>query len=129
VELDRFVEWLDGYGEAWGGGNPEAAVALFSDEIRYFETPFDEPMSGKDAVYRYWREGAGESQRDVKFEHEAMAVVGNQGLAKWRASFVRIPSGNRVELDGFLVAEFDGTGKCATFREWWHRREVDGAPG
>ncbi len=52
-----------------------------------------------------------------------MAVLGSKGLAQWQATFVRIPFGNHVELDGFLMAEFDGAGMCSVFREWWHRRE------
>lgn len=124
---NEFEKWLDAYGAAWQAGDAQAAIELFADDAEYYETPFDDPMIGKDAISQYWTEGAGKSQKDVHFSYEPLAVVENVGLARWRASFVRIPSGNQVELDGFLLAEFDGGGKCSVFREWWHRRESEGS--
>ena len=123
LALSDFRKWLDAYGAAWEKGDAAAAADLFSEDARYYETPFQEPMVGKEAIHSYWREGAGESQRDVYFQYEDVAVSENKGLAQWRASFDRLPSGNHVELDGFLSAEFDDAGRCSVFREWWHRRE------
>jgi hypothetical protein len=125
LAMDDFKKWLDAYGAAWEAGDPKAAVNLFGEAAEYYETPFDEPMVGRVAIETYWREGAGEAQREVRFQYEALAMVGNQGLARWQASFVRIPSGSKVKLDGFLSAEFDADGKCSVFREWWHRREQE----
>ena len=123
ISMDEFREWLDAYGAAWQDGDAQAAHNLFTDDAEYYETPFGNPMVGRDAIRRYWSEGAGESQEGVRFLHEAIAVLESKGFAQWQATFVRIPSGNHVELDGFLMAEFDGAGKCSVFREWWHRRE------
>ncbi len=128
LSVDEFKEWLDSYGAAWQDGDAQAAIDLFTDDAEYYETPFDDPMVGRDAIQRYWSEGAGESQKDVRFLHETMTVVGAKGLARWQATFVRIPSGNHVVLDGFLMAEFDGEAKCSVFREWWHRRETESDP-
>jgi hypothetical protein len=125
IPIDEFRGWLDAYGAAWQDGDAQAAIDLFTDDAEYYENPFEDPLVGKSAIRRYWSEGAGESQSDVVFLHEAMAVVERKGLAQWQATFVRIPSGNHVELNGFLIAEFDGAGKCSVFREWWHRREED----
>ncbi len=122
ISMDDFRAWLDAYGAAWRDGDAQATIELFSDDAVYYENPFEDPMAGLDAIRQY-SEGAGESQRDVRFQYEAMAVADSKGLAQWQATFVRIPSGNHVELDGFLMAEFDDAGKCSVFREWWHRRE------
>jgi hypothetical protein len=119
----QFEIWLERYGRAWEKGDPEAGVALFDEAARYYETPFDEPMVGHDAIRRYWKEGAKESQKDVKFSFDIVAVRENVGLARWRAFFVRVPSGNKVHLDGILLAEFSEGQLCTLFREWWHRRE------
>lgn len=126
LSLRDFKRWLDAYGAAWEAGDAQAAVALFTHDASYYETPFDEPMVGKDAIHQYWSQGAAESQKDVRFSYEIKAVVESEGLAQWQASFVRIPSGRRVELDGFLLAKFSAPGKCSLFREWWHRRESNG---
>ncbi len=123
LTFDRFNAWLEEYGRAWVTGDAGSVPRLFSENARYEETPFDEPMVGLGAISRYWEEGAGRSQKDVRVSFEIASVEGAMGLAHWSASFARVPSGNRVELDGMLQAEFAGDGKCVRFREWWHRRE------
>ncbi len=125
ITTEEFERWLDAYGVAWKTGDSQAAIDLFADKAQYYETPFDDPFVGRDAIRQYWSEGAGESQKDVQFVYGDVVVLKNKGFAKWQASFIRIPSGNQVELDGFLLAEFTETGKCSVFREWWHRREEE----
>lgn len=123
ITFEQFERWLIGYGKAWESGDPQLAVELFTEDARYFETPFDEPMIGRQAIYRYWSEGAGQAQRDIQFAYRVLGLNQNNGIAHWEAKFVRIPSGRQVELNGVLLAEFDEGGRCSVFREWWHRRE------
>ncbi len=123
LSMVAFRAWLDAYGAAWQDGDAQATFDLFADNAVYYENPFEDPMAGQDAIRRYWSEGAGDSQRDVHFLHEPIAVSESKGLAQCQATFVRNPSGTHVELDGFLMAEFDDAGMCSVFREWWHRRE------
>ena len=118
-----FIRWLDAYGRAWETGDVAAVVVLFSPDAAYYETPFDPPMVGLEAIETYWREGAGQAQRDVAFRYHVLSVEGDLGLGHWSASFVRVPSGVRVRLDGILSARFDESGRCVEFREWWHRQE------
>jgi uncharacterized protein len=124
-EIDhRALEsWLLAYGRAWETGDPDAAVALFASDAAYYEVPFDEPMVGSEAIRRYWSEGAGQTQKDVRFEFRILSTAGRTGIAKWQASFERVPSGVKVGLDGILTAELDQSGRCRVFREWWHRVE------
>ncbi len=124
--IDRFKTWLEAYGNAWRTGDPAAAVKLFSQDARYEETPFDVPIVGRDAIHRYWLEGANRSQRDVAFSFQIITVQGSTGTARWQAKFIRVPSGTLVELDGVLIAGFSGKGTCIRFQEWWHRRETKG---
>lgn len=120
---DDFNRWLAAYGRAWETGDAAAVISLFAPNAAYFETPFDPPMIGHEAIQAYWREGAGLAQRDVAFEFDGVALSENLGLSHWTASFVRVPSGVRVRLDGVLSARFDTDGRCVEFREWWHRHE------
>jgi hypothetical protein len=126
VTREGFADWLERYGQAWRTGDPAAAGDLFSPDARYEENPFDEPMIGREAIIRYWDEGAGKAQKDVAFAFEILSVQDDSGVAHWRASFVRVPSGASVDLDGLLVARFSPEGVCYRFREWWHRREIGG---
>jgi hypothetical protein len=123
LDVDSLKRWLDAYGRAWETGDADAAVQLYTPDVKYHETPFDEPDCGIEAVYGYCKE-ASDSQRDVRFWHDAHVVDGDRGIAHWGASFVRVPSGISVELDGIFVLKFDEHGKCSELREWWHRRET-----
>jgi ketosteroid isomerase-like protein len=118
----RFESWLKGYGRAWETGDAEAAGALFSQEARYYETPFDEPLQGRAAVIDYWSD-VPRLQEGITFRYEILADGGGRGVARWWAAFTRRATQSRVRLDGILLAEFDEAGLCLVFREWWHRQE------
>lgn len=124
----RFREWLEAYGRAWETGDPDAAAALFAADAVYEETPFDQPMHGREEVRAYWS-AVPREQRDIRFRFEILACEGDSGVAHWRTSLTRVTTGGRVELDGILWARFDAEGRCRHFREWWHRKEQDAAGG
>ncbi len=118
----EFRTWLDSYGRAWEARDPEAAAALFSEDVRYYETPFLAPAEGRDGVRDYWANATG-GQSDVAFSYELVSVSGDRGIARWWATFRRISSGARIALDGIFLLEFDDEGLCRELREWWHKTD------
>lgn len=118
-----FQEWLEQYGRAWMEGDPAAVVELFAEDAAYYEEPFLSPMAGREAIHRYWTEGAQEGQTDISFQFSIIAVKKDTGYAHWQAAFTRIPANTHVELDGILAAKFNKAKQCTEFREWWHRKE------
>lgn len=124
----RFATWLDRYKSAWEHGDPDAAAALFAADALYEETPFDEPMRGREAIRAYWRAGAARAQRDIRFRYKVAAVAGAVGLSHWHCDFTRVPSGEAVEIDGIFRCTFDAEGLCSRFQEWWHRRTTGAVP-
>jgi uncharacterized protein (TIGR02246 family) len=127
LSLSAMSEWLDSYGKAWETRNANAAAEIFTEDATYRVTPYEEPHVGKDAVREYWA-GVTENQRNVQFEHQALSVKGDTGIAHWSASFDVAPDGTKVGLDGIFVLEFADDGKCRRLREWWHLKG-DGAEG
>lgn len=122
MDESQFSQWLERYREAWEGRDPQAAVRLFAPQATYQETPYDIPMQGESEIYEYWAE-VPNSQEDIHFNWQVLAVTGQSGIAHWQARFRRLPNGPQVHLDGVLVADFDPEGRCTAFREWWHRQE------
>jgi hypothetical protein len=120
--------WLTKYGQAWETRAPQLAADLFTEDCRYFETPFSEPAIGRDGVLRYWQ-AVPEGQSDITFRYRILAVQAPTVIAHWSASFTRTASDTRVELDGVFVLEFTAEGRCRTLREWWHREEAPPSPG
>lgn len=119
LTMRELSSWLEAYGEAWESRDADAAAEIFSDDATYRVTPYEEPHIGKDGVRNYWA-GVTENQRNIQFEHRAISVTGNTGVAHWLAAFEVEPDGTKIELDGIFVLEFDEDGKCRQLREWWH---------
>ena len=119
----EFQQWLTRYGEAWIQGDPLAAISLFSENAAYYEEPFQSPMVGREAIKKYWTEGAQEGQQEITFDFQMITLKNNSGYAHWQATFRRVPIQTSVALDGILLAKFNRAGECTEFREWWHRQE------
>jgi ketosteroid isomerase-like protein len=122
MSVERFDAWLDAYRVAWETRDPDAVVALYTEDATYQETPFDEPMRGHDAIRDYWTKEVVEAQSDIRFSSRVLAVVGDTCLAHWHCTFRR-RSGKGAELDGVFLFDLAGDGRCRTFREWWHYRD------
>ena len=118
-----FLNWLEGYRQAWEQGDSDGAAGLFSEDALYYETPFDSPLCGRGAIRNYWAEGARDGQTGIRFSSSMVGIIANTGWAHWKATFTRVPSGRLVTLEGILSARFGSSGLCVEFREWWHRVE------
>ena len=119
-----FSAWLEKYGRAWETGDAQAAAELYAEDGTYQVTPFVEPMRGRAAILDYWTHVA-ETEEQVQFSYEILAVTSEQGIARWRASFVIVPPGLKTKLDGIFVIALDDQGKCAWLREWWHKQQTE----
>jgi nuclear transport factor 2 (NTF2) superfamily protein len=118
VDPGALEDWLSRYGRAWETADPDAAAALFTEDATYRETPFDEVMEGREAIRRYWQE-IPDTQRDISFGWE---IVGTDPVVvRWRAGYLRVRDGSRIELDGMFLLDFDeSSGLCRTLREGGH---------
>ena len=71
MPLSEFNRWLSRYKSAWEKLDPRRATALFTQDARYFETPFSEPLEGIEAIYNYWSAATG-NQANVQFTNPAL---------------------------------------------------------
>jgi SnoaL-like protein len=121
-----FRDWLEKYGRAWKSCDAHAAATLFADDGSYQVTPFAPPMRGQEAILEYWH-GVCETERNIQFGFEILAVTGETGVARWWVSFLIVPQQLDTKLDGVLVITLDRTGRCSSFREWWHKEQRERA--
>lgn len=124
MQKDEFEKWLGRYGGAWESRDPKAAAALFTEHAEYYWTPFGEPKRGLREIEVAWAQATGR-QRDVRFRFQILAASRRLGIATWHTHLVRAATGREIEIDGILVAEFDDSGCCRVFREWWHSTEAE----
>ena len=122
MDYASFKTWFETLGQAWENRDPHAAAALFTEDASYHENPFDEPLHGRVAIFRYWSEET-QFHEHISFHSEILGVTQDTGFAHWWVSFMRIPSKNRVKLDGICAICLNDEQKCYALREWWHTWE------
>lgn len=126
LQRSALEKWLKAYGSAWESLDPGAAASLYADDATYQETPFVEPLRGREALLRYWAH-VSETQRNVQFGFEILGVAEGLGFARWWATLRRVPRDVHIELNGIFALSLDSKGHCHSLREWWHRRELPSA--
>lgn len=77
-------------------------------------------MRGRPAIYEYWVHVA-ETERNIQFGYEILAVSQEAGIARWWASFLIVPQGLQTRLDGIFLISLREDGRCQSLREWWHK--------
>ena len=123
MNSESLRSWLEGYRSAWEERDPEAVISLFAEDATYLETPFSQPMRGREAIRQYWSRAVVSYQEQIRFGYEVLAITEVSAIAHWWASFVRISSKTQVNLDGVFLLTFDKVGRCQELREWWVRKE------
>jgi len=124
LTLETFSSWLEAYSRASIQGDHQASAELFARNAKYYETPFDDPMIGRDAIQKYWETGA-RTLKDKEANYQVVSVKDNLGIAGWSSKFTDVKSGKRLALDCLFLVEFDEHFKCRVFREWWHIKTLD----
>jgi len=127
--------WLDRYVEAWRSYDRDEIADLFSADVAYRYHPYDEPVTGRDAVVASWLgEQAGEgdeagaaSTRDAPGTYDAhyapVAVDGDTVVATGRSTYRDVPDGPVVRVyDNCFVLRFDADGRCRELTEYYLKR-------
>ena len=122
--------WLDRYVAAWLSYDAMDIAALFAEDVSYRYHPYDEPITGREAVVGSWLgEGDlnGASTRDAPgtyaAQYEPVAVDGDVVVATGISSYRERPEGPVVRTyHNCFVMRFDSDGNCREFTEYYHKR-------
>lgn len=118
-------QWLEGYRLAWEGRSPDAAAALFTEDARYTEQPYQEPFLGRAGVHEYWAQVTA-TQEDIVFRYGSPVVDGSRAAVEWWVTMRN--GGADVTLAGEFLLVFDEHGLCSELREYWHFSEGQQQP-
>jgi ketosteroid isomerase-like protein len=130
MERADVARWLENYVEAWKTYDREKIAALFAEDVEYRYHPYDEPISGRDAVVESWLgegEHEGASTRDAEGTYDAsydpVAVDGDVAVATGSSTYFESPGGPVEKVyDNCYVMRFDAEGRCREFTEWFIKR-------
>jgi uncharacterized protein (TIGR02246 family) len=109
--------WASRYAAAWRAGDPDAAAALYAEDVVYRSHPFRDPHRGRAGVRAYSAEAyAAESDRTVRIG-VAVAAGASAAVEYW-TTFAE--EGVARTLAGCALLSFDLAGAVTRSREYWH---------
>lgn len=125
MTIEQLAEWLAAYKQAWETQDADAFVALFTPDCEYRDTPFIEPVPGRE-FHAFWRALA-TKQQDNHIEFEVLGpAMGNRAVVNWKASTTQRGGTERREGNGIFLLSFEDD-LCRDVLEWQHWHPV-GAP-
>jgi ketosteroid isomerase-like protein len=122
VTSRAFSDWLARYGRAWEERDPDLVMGLFTEDARFFRTPWAEPQHGRSGIAEAWVM-ATMRQEQIRFASEVLAMEGDRAIAHFEVELLRLPERRAVQLDGVLVATMNPSGQCRELHEWWMERD------
>ncbi|MEV4532933.1 nuclear transport factor 2 family protein [Asanoa sp. NPDC049518] len=115
TDRDRVSDWLEAYERVWRTPGTDALAEIFTEDARYSDGPYEEPVLGLPAIGRMWerkREGADEP---FTMASEIVAVDGDTAVARVE---VRYAQPRPHEYRDLWVLRFATDGRCREYEEW-----------
>ena len=110
--------WLDRYIAAWESNDPAAVADLFGADANYRFHPWDEPVSGRDAIVENWLENP-DQPGTWEAWYRPYAVEGDRASAIGESRYTN-PDGSLRDLYyNNWTLRFDGDGRCVDFVEYF----------
>jgi uncharacterized protein (TIGR02246 family) len=129
MDREGVQAWLDRYVEAWQTYDASLIGELFSPDADYRYRPSDEPVHGRDAIVESWLTPRGPaSARDEPGTFEGryapFAVEGDRAVAVGSTRYWTDVSRAALDkaYDNAWLLEFDPSGRCRSFTEFFMRR-------
>jgi ketosteroid isomerase-like protein len=108
-------EWLEQYEAAWRAPGTQGLSGIFTDDVTYRQSPYQEPVVGLDSVRRMWDETRDGPDEVFTMATEIVAVDGPTAVVR-----VEVGYGDRVrqEYRDLWIMQLGGDGRCRWFEEW-----------
>jgi ketosteroid isomerase-like protein len=113
--------WLAEYEAAWRTPGTERLASIFSDDITYRQSPYEDPVIGLHRVQRLWDEERTGPDEVFTLTTEILAVDGPTAVVR---AEVRYGDPVQQEYRDLWVMRLGDDGRCHWFEEWpfWPER-------
>jgi ketosteroid isomerase-like protein len=115
MERSAVESWVSGYVRAWRSSGTGQLADLFTPDVTYLLSPWQQAYRGLDALAKVWedeREGPDEA---FTFTSEVVAVDGATAVIRAEVEYLR--PGRKTWRDLWVV-RFADDGRCRSFEEW-----------
>ena len=114
---DELGRWLDAFGDAWKSNDPADIGALVTEQTEWHSGPFTEIFRDRQTLVDHWISTVN-THGPVETEYEILAVDGDTGISRYRASYGMHKTA-RVHGDGIFIIRLNDEGQCVEFHEWY----------
>ena len=108
--------WLDDYVAAWRSYDPDDIRELFSERADYRYHPWDEPLSGRDAIVSDWLDSP-DASGTYDAHYSPYVVDGDRAVAVGTSRYTNPDGSLRTIYHNVFLLRFDDDGLCRTFTE------------
>jgi ketosteroid isomerase-like protein len=115
IDRESVGRWLAGYEAAWRAPGTNGLAALFTSDAVYSQAPYEQSLTGLDAIKRMWEEER--EAPDEVFTMTADIVAVDDPAAVIRAE-VHYGDPPVQEYRDLWVIRFADDGRCTWFEEW-----------
>jgi hypothetical protein len=104
--------WLEKFKNGWKKGEVDEVLALFTDDVEYWETPSEklEP----EELREEWN--GVQQQEDIELDTEVFSSNGNKYTVQWELSYTEC--GEITELRGVYLIKLNSEGRCYEFWQY-----------
>ena len=117
---EKARELVDTFARGWAKGQLDLILQVFATDAVFIETPFAEPLSGTEAIRKYWSD-VPYHQSEITVSTGEVFLAGPWFSAEFKSVFRRRRTGAWVEARGAIFCETDGE-RVSEMRMYWHRR-------
>ena len=107
--------WLAGYEAAWRAPDTGDLADLFTGDATYLQSPYEQPVTGLDAIGRMWEETREGPDEVFTLVTDILAVDGPMAVVRAEVRYGDPPS---QEYRDLWVIRFADDGRCTWFEEW-----------
>lgn len=104
--------WLEKFKDLWVSKDLQGVMALFSEDVVYFETPFLQLKSKKE-ILDEWRAIA--EQEEINLNYSVFSKINNKSAVVWNLSYKL--DGQILSRKGTYLIELDNKGLCKYFHQ------------
>ncbi|GIF70260.1 hypothetical protein Ais01nite_82950 [Asanoa ishikariensis] len=115
TDRDRVLDWLEAYERVWRTPGTDALAEVFTEDARYSQGPYEEPVVGLTAIGRMWEQAREGADEPFRMTSEIVAVDGSTAVVRVE---VRYAEPHPHEYRDLWVMRFEPDGKCRDYEEW-----------